>query len=781
MQDSDFNKAARFNSQLLRWSAQPLINFLSRFGLIPTYSFPVNNIQLEVISKSLTGSNDSHKNPWEQDIVLDRDARLAITEYAPGAEVIAGGKVWASRAIGYYPKHFMAEKFYKICDECQHIEVAFEVEALGSECPSCSAELKGFPQRYMEPRSFTTSYDEKPKLPGQTRRKPPRSMDATLLTSAPEKDFKYKMVDESGRMGWAVQKSGHASMLIINKGKGQGYKRCGCGFTEAIKGRNISFPNHKQPKTGYECKGSTKLPSIHLAHEFNTDVLQLRIENPLLPHCDELCDIDQLAYTISEACRLAIVTALQIGDNEIGSCVRWHLGNQLELVFYDSVSGGAGYVNYFVEKSCNQDPLNFMKLVKPILDCEHCQDGCSHCLYYFSNQFHWDNLKRTNAVQFIDALVGTAKSQSQNYPDAWMQVSNDRVSEALDSASTISIYCDSLGDFSGERAEIANEDTGEIMKFDEQFPFIRTLDLWTANGKTVNIYTKHLPVFESEEQNTPKAWLLAEFLLPKVRSGQLNISKIQNISSINPLNTPRVWLDDKEFYQPESGIPNLFESKYPLVEGDMSYENSQAATKLEEKTEKKLSVGDFEKPRIVEKKFYHRSYSPIEERRTAEDFQFVKTEKIKSIQLYDPFILSDDSHVDAVLALFELVLGLGMNKDPERLKLHYKEDYNPSVKKEQITAANSLKVSLVKLLPNTDVKIEGVRKTTYKDFHDRYIVFEASVPEVPKEKKVVKKKSSKKNNSARKPSKRLVVELSSGIHGYMNPNRKNECRIYRLF
>ena len=105
------HKAQRFLKMAYKWAMQPLVNFLSRFGIIPTYSFPVNNITLEI----LTSRKQARSRPWEQDLNLDRDARIGIVEYAPGAEVVARGRVWTSRGIGFYPKHFMPERYYKVC------------------------------------------------------------------------------------------------------------------------------------------------------------------------------------------------------------------------------------------------------------------------------------------------------------------------------------------------------------------------------------------------------------------------------------------------------------------------------------------------------------------------------------------------------------------------------------------------------------------------------------------------------------------------------------------
>jgi superfamily II DNA or RNA helicase len=68
--------------QTERWQSQLIVNQFTRLGFLPTYSFPVNSVQLEVLRGDRP---QGHQQPWEEDILLVRDARMGISEYAPGA------------------------------------------------------------------------------------------------------------------------------------------------------------------------------------------------------------------------------------------------------------------------------------------------------------------------------------------------------------------------------------------------------------------------------------------------------------------------------------------------------------------------------------------------------------------------------------------------------------------------------------------------------------------------------------------------------------------------
>ena len=91
-----------------------LVETLSRAAVIPTYSFPVHSIHLEIVTeRSATGEDD-------RALQLDRDASLAIAEYAPGSEVVAGGRIWTSAGITRRTAHgsgnvWMEKGLHRVC------------------------------------------------------------------------------------------------------------------------------------------------------------------------------------------------------------------------------------------------------------------------------------------------------------------------------------------------------------------------------------------------------------------------------------------------------------------------------------------------------------------------------------------------------------------------------------------------------------------------------------------------------------------------------------------
>lgn len=174
--------------QIAKWEEQLVINQFPKLGFLPTYSFPVNSVQLEVLTEEKA---DQSRRPWEQDIQLLRDARLGIAEYAPGAQVIAAGRVWESYGIGECPRHFMKPRFYHLCPACRHVQVEEEREDFQGACEICGRPRRPSEVRqFIEPKSFVTSATQpKGRDPGLTRLRPPPVQEARLLSGASDAEF----------------------------------------------------------------------------------------------------------------------------------------------------------------------------------------------------------------------------------------------------------------------------------------------------------------------------------------------------------------------------------------------------------------------------------------------------------------------------------------------------------------------------------------------------------------------------------------------------------------
>lgn len=524
--DSEMNggqpqAAARHQSQALRLANQQMINYLSKHGVIPSYSFPVDNIELEVMDGTFRGYQG-------RDIELNRDARVGIVEYAPDSEVVANGRVWISRGIDTNPRAFMPVMHYKICRSCRHIENQPERDLLPAACPACGGALDGLPRKYIEPKAFVTSVKEKDGFePGRSRIKPPPALEQMLIANAPETAFQGT---DLSHIAWAYQDARSGRMVVINQGRGNGFLKCNrCAASELKRKPNQTLRAHDNPKTGKPCEGSEggaiRSSTLDLAHTFFTDVLQirtgLRIETPQeLPQGVNEGDFrDQVARTAAEAVRLGCVDLLSIPDGEITASFRWTGGGDLEIILSDSVAGGAGYVGKLMELGASK----IFKRSQAVLDCpKACTGGCSSCLRSYSNQFYWDSFRRHEALDYVKKVL----SHRQDDPllaSGALEISAQMFTELLDQAKEIVWFSNHLGSFGGPIPGALSTSDSKEAALEAFLPGCGYLRRWLADGKKTLLVAAQLPDFRAYEY--PKARRFGEAFMEDLRTEKLRIAK----------------------------------------------------------------------------------------------------------------------------------------------------------------------------------------------------------------------------------------------------------------
>ena len=197
-----FALADRLQRDRKRYLGQFLVDLFVRVELIPTYSFPVDDVRLEVLSRPEQRGKERAFQARSDELDLTRDAAYAIAEYAPGAEVIAGGRVWTSAGIARYSGEFEVERPYRLCRICNHPEISDFPDQLPSTCTNCGEELPRFLTFYLQPKGFVTSSAEPDgRDPGAGRIRPRSSDEARLVTST---RHHKSAIREARPLGWIV-------------------------------------------------------------------------------------------------------------------------------------------------------------------------------------------------------------------------------------------------------------------------------------------------------------------------------------------------------------------------------------------------------------------------------------------------------------------------------------------------------------------------------------------------------------------------------------------------
>ena len=709
-QDIQKQKQSRYWAyQVEKWQEQLVITQLPKLGIIPSYSFPVDSIQLEVLTEDRPKGNNQ---PWKNDIQLNRDARLGIGEYAPGAEVIANGRIWTSYGIGQYPKHFMATRFYSQCQACRFVEVLEQESDASASCPSCGHPiLPAHVRAFLEPRSFVTcSSEPNGRDPGLLRLRPPSSQEARLLSVAPDSAFDENPSNVVGA-SWAWQGAHQGRMFVVNRGRGFGFLRCQCGYAKALKNPGeaikIKSAGHRTPYNQTCTPHWQNLGKPEdLAHIYHTDVLQIRlnrsltqaIENEDVTNPQSRTEVmDGLLQTLVEALRLAAADLLGIDQRELGGTGRLGSFGFPEIVLHDAVAGGTGYCQLML----NQGMRCLLEAASMRLECPaECSHSCRSCLQAFENQIHWDKLNRRPVLAWLSPFLhpgeknrftdlGAAKVSGSATPEYWLP--------SLDDASSLTMV-------------VANLPVRESETTDG--PRLARLLSWIASpGNQLRIA---LPGEKRIDWNSPLQVKLARMLGPWVDEGKVELFRLPD--SYDPVKWPQILID--------GSAP----SGRAYFSDDLKYESLLAAspkadlwTCPTQKTDisgmesgwRQLN-GDFFKAPPTVRTF---EYTPNQARQLHRDFDFCKEKVATVIQVDDPYLLTSNDGVESGLELFKFLSGHLAQPLP-RIVIRSMYDRNAdqtALKKKMEQRAANLGFTV-----ETQLVQRGGRQA---DFHDRRLIF----------------------------------------------------------
>ena len=397
-----------------------LVESLSRAGVIPTYSFPVHSLHLEIVTNR--GSNDHE----DKELQLDRDASMAIAEYAPGSEIVAGGRIWTSAGISKQSLYgsgetWMESGFHRICQKCRHVEIQYNFDAFKKSCPRCFEIPINLIRPFVEPIGFLTSYENRNgRDPGSSRLRIKPVDEARLLTRASINSFQQTdLPNVSSFFAPAIPRDGELAgqLLVLNRGpNGTGYHWCTyCEYAKPApvgsKGNFEIEHKHKNPRTGYPCSQNILKKRVDLAHKYQTDLRALLIDKYLpepqgKTYSDQNHFQEKFLRTLAEAIKLAAAGLLGTDPRDLRSTFEF-LERKPLVILSDAVPGGAGYSRRLVEEPAFSIE-RLLSASKDVLDCqdgEICETSCRRCLNDYSNQLLWDKFIRKPVLFWLQELL----------------------------------------------------------------------------------------------------------------------------------------------------------------------------------------------------------------------------------------------------------------------------------------------------------------------------------------------------------------------------------------
>lgn len=371
-----------------------LISFLVRNNVLPKYGFPVDTVEL-VPDVATMGRDKS--------LQLARDLQMAIAEYAPGAQVVADGKMYTSRYIRRMPGKNGDSSWEKgyYCYQCPHCgQPNFTKEPVtreGRECVSCHQIIKGgFWQRTLEPRFGFCA--EKGAVDAPLSRPQHDYKTDDYYIGDPQRNLICKLALHVNGQLLEVESTSNDSLVVIGQNE---YKVCAvCGY--AVDSRKGEIPLKHENMRGYPCLNKEgKGIEYRLSHDFKTDVAKLTFATAQAQDYDTMLSV---LYALLEG----LSQEMGIERTDIKGCLfRTAAEGTMvySVILYDAVAGGAGHVR----RIATEDGASLQSVLKralSIVDRCGCDSSCYHCLRNYYNQKIHDNLDRKKAAVFLEQWIG---------------------------------------------------------------------------------------------------------------------------------------------------------------------------------------------------------------------------------------------------------------------------------------------------------------------------------------------------------------------------------------
>ncbi|APA97244.1 hypothetical protein NS506_03191 [Nocardia seriolae] len=387
VQTRKFTLAGRLQKTLRTIEDRQLIGFLANKNILPKYGFPVDTVELRT-----THCEGDVGGKLE----LDRDLSQAIFDYAPGNEIVAGGKVWTSRGLHKLPKRELEALAYRVCRECSRFECGHGLDA-AARCPSCDQEFGQIRTCVVPECGFVAD-----RRVGEVKAEPPQRLwgGSSYVEHIGDVTETFEW-QSTGGVAVQARAGTRARMAVLAEGKGGGFHLCEwCGWATVVEGKRAHRAGHERPATGTPCSGP--LQRVALAHRYETDVAEFTFEDMSYDKDSESKWLSVL-YALLEGAS----EALEISRDDIDGTLSWSADGRRSIVLFDTVPAGAGAAKKIAEHL--EQVVHHAVVRVTVCDCGP-ETSCYGCLRSFRNDRFHERLSRAGALEIFDRLrvVGAA-------------------------------------------------------------------------------------------------------------------------------------------------------------------------------------------------------------------------------------------------------------------------------------------------------------------------------------------------------------------------------------
>ncbi len=404
-----------------------IISFLSRNNILPKYGFPVDTVELEI--------NTNTKENNLSGLELSRNLGMALSEYAPGCEVVANNKLVKSRYIKKGAGLDWRKYDYVQCQRCQTLNVCIHQETKTEEnhplcqCKQCHGAIKPNAIKTFLIPEFGFVAEAAVKKP--TLIKPERTYktEATFYSYGNKEQIdSYKIGDTNVNVSMV---SNDGEMVLLNRSDFLVCPICGYAI-ETPDGLNPNIrkitdrKGHRDQK-GYPCKNA-ELERYSLGYKFKTDIIKIQICVPLNAYDG---DLHSQAYSILEALTLASSRVLNIDATEISGCLQKtyyddNFSSNFAYILYDTTPGGAGHVKRLNDEDKIYELLQTAFEMTQYCSCDE-ESSCYSCLRTYENQKYHDKLKRKYVFDYLGGILNHGNDPDDNgeFQEKYNQLKED--------------------------------------------------------------------------------------------------------------------------------------------------------------------------------------------------------------------------------------------------------------------------------------------------------------------------------------------------------------------
>lgn len=392
--------------------ADDLSQRLAEHGLLPMYGFPTQVRYLH------TERRPTRSEPWPPDDTVDRDARMAIHEFAPGNEIVREKMVYTPvgfagfRPTGHRPAYVNGlgpTSDVGLCDVCKTIEP--DVQPGQRACPNCGAPDPDWQvQRLCRPAGYRTSWLPRDREPyeGVTQRLS-RASTPKLATPA---EWQVGPV----RVDGLEISAGHTRIWAVNDHAGQGFQLApGNGPDDGWLAIGIAPPALVQGNGQPHVLGAVWMTDALVADpaQDQHDGFS-HLNYPLLPGRPTLLSTARRAAwtSLAFALRARAAVTLDIEPRELEAGVRLLQANggalRPQLFLADAIENGAGFATHLAQgENFHQLLTDTGELVAEWEDPSRhgCDSSCPRCLRDWSNSPYHPILDWRLAADLLDILT----------------------------------------------------------------------------------------------------------------------------------------------------------------------------------------------------------------------------------------------------------------------------------------------------------------------------------------------------------------------------------------